>query len=79
MKRIKSILGALATLRRIPSATISEAWSRVKAQALLDDDDARSIERDADLIDSLISAVIAIAKDDEDKAAVPGKADKSAA
>lgn len=68
MKRIKLIFSALSTLRRVPSAAIADAWARVAG--------ASESHEDLGLIDSLVSAIIAIAKDDEDKATSAGKADK---
>ena len=78
MKRIKLIFSALSTLRRVPSAAISDAWAGLKsgvtAGADADSNDVSSAN--LDLIDSLIAAIVAIAKDDEDKATSAGKADK---
>ncbi len=78
MKRIKLIFSALSTLRRVPSADIASAWFRLKS-GLTDgvDPDSNDVSSaDLDLIDSLIAAIVAIAKDDEDKATSAGKADK---
>jgi hypothetical protein len=74
MKKLKNILAAIATLRRVPSKSIADAWDRVKSDA-----DAEEDNEYVQLIDSIIRAVVAMAKDDEDKAAAPGKADKPAA
>lgn len=79
MKKLRSILSALATLRRVPSAAIADAWGSVKAEAMhrsAADGSAAVNEASVDLIDQLIGAVISLAKDDEDKAAAPGKSDK---
>lgn len=71
MKKLRSILSALATLRRVPSAAIAEAWAVVDANLTPNVPEAMR-----DLIDQLVGAVISLAKDDEDKATKPGKADK---
>jgi hypothetical protein len=73
MKRIKNILAALATLRRVPSAAIASSWGVIRG-AIHEADNVT--DADLDLIDSLITAIVAIAKDDEDKASAPGKSDK---
>ena len=82
MKKLRSILSALATLRRVPSAAIAEAWDFIAETASLVEDEDRGgkvvPQASIDLIDNIIRAVIGIAKDDEDKAASPGKADKPA-
>ena len=73
MKKLRSILSALATLRRVPSAAIASAWNIAADERATTNPqvlEARS------LIDSIIDAVVAIAKDDEDKATKPGKSDK---
>ncbi len=80
MKKLRSILSALATLRRVPSAAIAEAWNFIAETAALAEDEDRGgkvvPQASIDLIDSIIGAVISLAKDDEDKATKPGKADK---
>lgn len=68
MKRIRLIFSALSTLRRVPSAAIADAWAEIASVSKPDGN--------LDLIDSLIAAVVAIAKDDEDKALSASKADK---
>lgn len=82
MKKLRSILSALATLRRVPSAAIAEAWKATKQiaeSATMDDTGDKAVPPAfIDLIDGIVCAVIALAKDDEDKAAAPGKADKPA-
>jgi len=70
MKRIKNIFSALSTLRRVPSKSISDAWTNCC--------EGNNTAEEADLIGSLIDAIVEIAKDDEDKATAPGKADKPA-
>lgn len=70
MKKLRSILSALATLRRVPSAAIADAWANIRPQL------GPVIAADIDLIDQILGAVISLAKDDEDKAAAPGKSDK---
>jgi len=75
MKKLRSILSALATLRRVPSAAIASAWSSIRS-AHSDPDNLTASDSDVDLIDQLISAVVSLAKDDEDKASKPSKADK---
>ena len=81
MKRIKDIIAALKTLSNIPSTTISAAWACIKIEAEnATTEDGAVVIRSADirLIDSIIAAVVGIAKDDEDKATKQGKADKPA-
>lgn len=74
MKKLRSILSALATLRRVPSAAIADAWSRVKSSI---EPGNEASDADCDLIDQLVGAVVSLAKDDEDKAAAPGKDSKT--
>lgn len=80
MKKLRSILSALATLRRVPSAAIADAWAKVKTcasdNAVLGASQTQATDADVDLIDQLVCAVISLAKDDEDKATKPGKSDK---
>ena len=73
MKKLRSILSALATLRRIPSAAIADAWANVRNSI---DACTSASEAEIELIDQIVGAVISLAKDDEDKATKPGKADK---
>ena len=73
MKKLRDILSALGKFRKAPSTVIANVWATVKTQALGVDamtDDA------IDIIDSIITAVVGASKDDEDKAAAPGKSDK---
>jgi len=73
MRRIKDIFSAITTIRRVlSSVAIASAWTSVRA-AHADPDNESASDADLDLIDSLITAIVAIAKDDEDKAAAPGK------
>ncbi len=80
MKKLRSILSALATLRRVPSAAIAEAWKSIKqiseSATMNDTGDKAIAPANIDLIDQILGAVISLAKDDEDKAAAPGKSDK---
>ena len=82
MKRIKDIFSALKTLSNIPSLSIASAWGAIKEVAVTTKhpgtDDFIIAVSDVRLIDSIITAVNGVAKDDEDKAAAPGKADKPA-
>jgi len=74
MKKLRAILSALATLRRIPSAAIADAWANVRNSI---DACTSASEAEIELIDQIFpGAVISLAKDDEDKATKPGKADK---
>lgn len=73
MKKLRSILSALATLRRIPSAAIADAWANVRNSI---EAGTSASEAEIELIDQIVGAVISLAKDDEDKATKPGKADK---
>jgi len=73
MKKLRAILSALATLRRIPSAAIADAWANVRNSI---DACTSASEAEIELIDQIVGAVISLAKDDEDKATKPGKADK---
>lgn len=82
MKKLRAILSALAVLRRTPSTAIASAWDSIKEAAEEDSHSnghTRIAEADVELIDGLISAIVEVAKDDEDRAAAPGKADKPAA
>jgi len=72
MKKLKNIFAALSTLRSVPSSTIQDAWLSVESALIEDDVDGGKIR----LMASIVDAVVAIAKDDEDKATKPGKADK---
>lgn len=80
MKKLRSILSALATLRRVPSAAIFDAWQSIKqiseSATMNDTGDKAIAPANIDLIDQILGAVISLAKDDEDKAAAPGKSDK---
>ncbi len=80
MKKLKNIFAALSTLRRIPSTTIESGWKSIRQMAAsATDNDTGELVVDAGVIalfDSLIDAVVAIAKDDEDKSTAAGKADK---
>jgi len=73
MKKLRAILSALATLRRVPSAAIADAWANVRNSI---DACTSASEAEIELIDQIVGAVISLAKDDEDKATKPGKADK---
>lgn len=75
MKKLRTILAALATLRRVPSYSIATAWSIIK-EATHDADNVT--DADIELIDQIVGAVVSLAKDDEDKAATPGKDSKTA-
>lgn len=76
MKKLRNIFAALSTLRRTPSTNISGAWLRLRSA--LEGAGTGVTDYEIGLIDSIIDAVVAMAKDDEDKAAAPGKADKPA-
>lgn len=79
MKKLKNILSALSILRRTPSAAIAAAWKRIIDPSEVNGNGGSAFppnEDDAELIGSIIEAVISMAKDDEDKATKPGKADK---
>lgn len=80
MKKLKNIFAALSTLHRIPSTSIESSWKaarQIAASATMNDTGELAVPNDAlALLDSLIEVIVAIAKDDEDKAAAPGKSDK---
>ena len=73
MKKLRAILSALATLRRVPSAAIADAWANVRNSI---DACTSASEAEIELIDQIVGAVISLAKDDEDKAMKHGKSDK---
>jgi hypothetical protein len=70
MKKLRNIFAALSTLGRISSTDIEAVWRRVKSTACADNNLPTA---DIMLIDSILAAVISIAKDDEDKVAAPSK------
>jgi hypothetical protein len=72
VKTLREIFKALTTLRSIPSSTIRDAWLSIEAAIIEDDVDGGKIR----LMASIVDAVVAIAKDDEDKPVKPkqGKA-----
>ena len=74
MKKLRDIFEALSTLSHTPSHIIASAWGRARAALQGSDEDVTDYE--IGIIDSVFRAVVAIAKDDEDKAAAPGKSDK---
>ena len=80
MKRIRLIFSALSTLGSVPSTEIIEAWAAIKKiaeSATMNDTGEKSVPAAfVNLINSFIAAVVAIAKDDEDKAIAASKDDK---
>lgn len=80
MKRIRTIFSALSTLGSVPSTEIIEAWAAIKKiaeSATMDNTGEKAVPAAfVNLINSFIAAVVAIAKDDEDKAIDASKADK---
>lgn len=80
MKRIRLIFSALSTLGSVPSSDIIEAWAAVKKiaeSATMDDTGDKAVPPAfINLINSLVAAIVVIAKDDEDKAIAASKDDK---